>query len=265
MVPVVNIPVMINQVAVRILQLSYLFTGRLPQARRLSGVFSARGRVRRLPFCSRRSARRGLPETQESQSYKFSVAVTRETGAADAERLIILDAKYRIEEGLNNALNSIHTYRDALVHEVEQGAIAGIVSAAYLLTPHVPELREGHRNTPMPVRLFHPQYRSSFKFTLSLRNSQPRRRLSSIFAVVLIALTLSAGAAEPDESIYYSLLVSRKTGANQLNVRSHPTAEPSAGISVLAFAPVTIHPTGSACAGSLRLAEGHTRPPTCPV
>jgi predicted component of viral defense system (DUF524 family) len=92
------------------------------------------------------------------------VAVMHETGTADAERLIILDAKYRIEEGLNAALNSIHTYRDALVREVERGIVAGIVSAAYLLTPHIPELAAAYRETPMPGRLFHPEYRTRFHF-----------------------------------------------------------------------------------------------------
>jgi hypothetical protein len=82
----------------------------------------------------------------------------------DPGKLIILDAKYRIEEGLNPALNSIHTYRDALVREVKSGTIEGIVSAAYLLTPHVPELQEGYRETPLPARLFHPEYRSGFQF-----------------------------------------------------------------------------------------------------
>lgn len=81
-----------------------------------------------------------------------------------AGRLIILDAKYRIDESLNAALNSIHTYRDALVHEVEDGAVEGIVTAAYLLTPFVPEIRTGYRETPLPGRLFHPEYRSSFRF-----------------------------------------------------------------------------------------------------
>jgi hypothetical protein len=83
---------------------------------------------------------------------------------ADTGRLIILDAKYRIEEGLNNALNSIHTYRDALVHEADSGSVEGIVSAAYLLTPHVPDISEKYRETPMPGRLFHPEYRSRFRF-----------------------------------------------------------------------------------------------------
>lgn len=82
----------------------------------------------------------------------------------DSGRLIILDAKYRIDEGLNAALNSIHTYRDALVHEIGDGSVEGIVCAAYLLTPHEPEISEHYRETPMPGRLFHPEYRSSFRF-----------------------------------------------------------------------------------------------------
>lgn len=80
-------------------------------------------------------------------------------------RVIVLDAKYRINDGLNDALNSIHTYRDALVQEVTSGRIEGIVTAAYLLTPHVPTgLRSDFRDTPVPGRLFHPQYREKFRF-----------------------------------------------------------------------------------------------------
>lgn len=78
-------------------------------------------------------------------------------------RLIVLDAKYRIDQGLNDALSSIHTYRDALVQEVS-GAVEGIVSAAYLLTPHTPALAGAYRQTAMPARLFHPQYRADFRF-----------------------------------------------------------------------------------------------------
>ena len=78
-------------------------------------------------------------------------------------RLIVLDAKYRIDEGLNEALSSIHTYRDALVQEAS-GAVEGIVSAAYLLTPHKPALAGAYRQAAMPARLFHPQYRADFRF-----------------------------------------------------------------------------------------------------
>lgn len=79
-------------------------------------------------------------------------------------RLIVLDAKYRIDEALNDALSSIHTYRDALVQEAASGVVEGVVAAAYILTPHSPRLTGGYRDTPMPGRLFHPEYRSGFRF-----------------------------------------------------------------------------------------------------
>jgi hypothetical protein len=84
--------------------------------------------------------------------------------AGAADRLIVLDAKYRIDEGLNDALSSIHTYRDALVSEVETGDVKGIVTAAYLLAPYVSLLVSGYRATPLPGRLFHPEYRADFRF-----------------------------------------------------------------------------------------------------
>jgi len=79
-------------------------------------------------------------------------------------QVIVLDAKYRINDGLNDALNSIHMYRDALVQEADSGEIEGIVTAAYLLTPHTPALNADFKNTPVPGRLFHPQYRDKFRF-----------------------------------------------------------------------------------------------------
>lgn len=87
-------------------------------------------------------------------------------GYADSQsrQVIVLDAKYRIDEGLNDALNSIHTYRDALVQEASGGKSEGFVSAAYLLTPYIPSLSTEFRATPMPGRLFHPEYRDKFRF-----------------------------------------------------------------------------------------------------
>lgn len=85
-------------------------------------------------------------------------------GAQD-RRVIVLDAKYRINDGLNEALNSIHNYRDALVREAATGRTEGIVTSAYLLTPHVPAgFGADFRSTPVPGRLFHPQYREKFRF-----------------------------------------------------------------------------------------------------
>jgi len=86
-------------------------------------------------------------------------------------RVIVLDAKYRINDGLNDALSSIHTYRDALVQEAASGRTEGLVTAAYLLTPHVPTgLQTDFKATPVPGRLFHPEYRKRFRFgAISLR------------------------------------------------------------------------------------------------
>lgn len=97
------------------------------------------------------------------------VFAEKKTGSA-TRRVIVLDAKYRINDGLNEALNSIHTYRDALVQEVQNGQVEGIVTAAYLLTPHAPALGTEFQKTAMPGRLFHPKYREQFRFgALTLR------------------------------------------------------------------------------------------------
>lgn len=78
--------------------------------------------------------------------------------------VIVLDAKYRIGQGLSDALTSIHTYRDALVREAESGAVEGLVAAAYILTPYIPDLKTTYRDTRIPDRLFHAEYRSHFRF-----------------------------------------------------------------------------------------------------
>jgi len=63
------------------------------------------------------------------------------------KRIIVLDAKYRIDNGLNDAVASIHMYRDALVWENSDESIDRIVSGAYLLTPHIPEFGSSWKET----------------------------------------------------------------------------------------------------------------------
>jgi hypothetical protein len=119
-------------------------------------------------LCFQKQYREFWTESDRRGSYSRimtpDIAVVHSRSGGEIGRLIVLDAKYRIEDGLNDALNSIHTYRDALVQEVESGAIKGIVTAAYLLTPHLPILEAGYRDTSMPGRLFHPAYRADFRF-----------------------------------------------------------------------------------------------------
>lgn len=147
-------------------------------------------------LCFQKQYREFWVETDGQGSYSRTmtpdVVVAKEPAAsAAAGRLIVLDAKYRIDEGLNDALGSIHTYRDALVREAASGAPEGIVSAAYLLTPHLPVLKHGYRETPLPGRLFHPDYRADFRFgALTLR---PGMAAAEIAAALRLAVA-DAGA-----------------------------------------------------------------------
>lgn len=117
-------------------------------------------------LCFQRRYREFWNEKDRCGSYSRIMTpdiVASQTVNGRSHRLIVLDAKYRIEEGLNDALSSIHTYRDALVSG-ESEKITGIVGAAYLLSPQPPVLKEHYRVTPMPGRLFHPDYRGDFRF-----------------------------------------------------------------------------------------------------
>lgn len=95
------------------------------------------------------------------------LALSGTIASGGPEKLIILDAKYRVSEGLNEAISSIHMYRDALVEE--DGALGSttvrrIVSGAYLVSPDAPDYEATWQNSKMPNRLFHPDYRASFRF-----------------------------------------------------------------------------------------------------
>ncbi len=134
------------------------------------------------------------PERQGSYSRTMTPdVVAAQEGAAAGEpgRLIVLDAKYRIDDGLNDALSSIHTYRDALVREVDSGRPEGIVTAAYLLTPHTPVLRSGYRDTKMPGRLFHPDYRTAFRFgAVTLRPGMTTAEIAGALRLIVADATV---------------------------------------------------------------------------
>ncbi|EJC71107.1 hypothetical protein Rleg5DRAFT_6939 [Rhizobium leguminosarum bv. viciae WSM1455] len=124
-----------------------------------------------------------------SRAMTPDVVAIHESGPENS-RLIVLDAKYRINEGLNDALSSIHTYRDALVQEAESGRTEGIVTAAYLLTPHLPVLGSGYRDTPMPGRLFHPSYRAGFRFgAVTLRPGMTAAEIAATLRLVVADAT----------------------------------------------------------------------------
>lgn len=110
-----------------------------------------------------------------SRRMRPDIAIIDDDGA---QEILILDAKYRIESGLNEALSSAHMYRDALVEEKGDGDIARMVSGSFLLSPHEPEPVSDWRTAPSPDRLFNDSYRS--KFSIGAASLRPGMTLEEV-------------------------------------------------------------------------------------
>lgn len=141
-------------------------------------------------LCFQRKYREYWIEADRAGSFSRSmvpdIVFSGPSSEGNVRHFIVLDAKYRIKEGLNDALNSIHTYRDALVEEAENGQLKGMVSAAYLLTPHMPHLKPDFKNTPVPGRLFHPEYREKFRFgAVTLRPGMSMTELQNCLKLIV--------------------------------------------------------------------------------
>ncbi|MET0272049.1 MAG: nuclease domain-containing protein, partial [Phenylobacterium sp.] len=103
-------------------------------------------------------------DSRGSFSREMRPDIAVESLSGEEERLIVLDAKYRVGAGLNDALASAHMYRDALVAADPEGRVRRIVGAAYLLSPDAPAVTGDWSSAAMPGRLFHPAYRAAFRF-----------------------------------------------------------------------------------------------------
>lgn len=82
--------------------------------------------------------------------------------------LVVLDAKYRVESELNDAISSIHTYKDALIQEdpVTEGSDKRIVVSGFVVVPAPPDGLQGAsdwRTEKMPIVLFRQGYQDRFK------------------------------------------------------------------------------------------------------
>lgn len=109
----------------------------------------------------------------------------RDATAEQPLRLIVIDAKYRIGPGLNDALGSAHMYRDAIVRGTAQGT-EGAVIAAYLVTPDAPLAAGPWRDTRLPARLFHPEYRRTFRFgAVTLQPGMPITAIEAAFDAMI--------------------------------------------------------------------------------
>ncbi|MGR0188364.1 nuclease domain-containing protein, partial [Azospirillum aestuarii] len=77
--------------------------------------------------CRLLEGRNGLDQGSYSRTMTPDVVVAQEAAALGGDgRVIVLDAKYRIDDGLNDALGSIHTYRDALVLQPGSSVVASV-------------------------------------------------------------------------------------------------------------------------------------------
>lgn len=104
--------------------------------------------------------------------------------------VVVLDAKYRVEHGLNDAVTSIHTYRDALVEQFEVGLLHShrrTVEAAFLLTPQLPVGDESSwRLESPPTVFFREAYREAFRFgAVTLRPGVTVEQCRSLLAWLL--------------------------------------------------------------------------------
>jgi predicted component of viral defense system (DUF524 family) len=79
------------------------------------------------------------------------------------KKIVVLDAKYRVGVSLNDAITSIHMYRDAVI-ATSDNKLSRSVSAAYIVSPFKEVIGKDWQSTTMPMRLFHPAYREKFKF-----------------------------------------------------------------------------------------------------
>jgi hypothetical protein len=114
------------------------------------------------------------------------ISIRKEKSETHGARIIVLDAKYRIESGLNEAISSIHMYRDALVHGDSEGGISGVVVGAYLLSPHKPVFEKSWKKSSMPGRLFHPVYRGNFRFgAVTLYPGMPSETIHNSLITIL--------------------------------------------------------------------------------
>lgn len=110
------------------------------------------------------------------------------TGYGEQKILIMLDAKYRVEAGLNDALSSIHMYRDALVcrDDEEEHNIKRIVTGAYLITPDIYTTDGEWKDLRMPARLFHPEYRTRFRFgAITMRPGMRDEEIISLLNTII--------------------------------------------------------------------------------
>ncbi|EKO3401267.1 restriction endonuclease-like protein [Vibrio fluvialis] len=96
--------------------------------------------------------------------------------------IVVLDAKYRVEKALNDAIASSHMYRDAIVSD-NGGSIERKVVGAYLISPSVNSAPSSNwEKESSPKIFFNPAYVNKFKFGVISLN--PRAKIDELANVM---------------------------------------------------------------------------------
>jgi len=126
-----------------------------------------------------------------SRMMRPDIAFETATPPSATERpIIVLDAKYRVETALNDALASIHMYRDALIAKEGHGH-RRTVAGGFVVTPHAPSYRAPDwRDDNTPNVFFRDEYQQAFRFgAVTLR---PGVELAAVQALLRDLLTMTS-------------------------------------------------------------------------
>ncbi|MEK0154737.1 nuclease domain-containing protein [Arthrobacter oryzae] len=142
------------------------------------------------------------PDGVGSYSRQMIPDVVLEVLASDtgSRRMVVLDAKYRVEAQLNDAISSIHMYKDSLIHEDRaQGGTEDrhVVGSGLVVVPSLPgrmTVERDWRSEKMPIVVFREGYQKRFKLGAMLLS--PGTDISSI-AATLQGLIQSNGGLIP--------------------------------------------------------------------
>lgn len=100
-----------------------------------------------------------------SRTMQPDIALSSGTGDAGSRPIVILDAKYRTEESINDAVGSIHMYRDAIVERAGTTEHGRVVVAGFVMTPQVEGASDVEwRDDDTPAVFFRSGYRDLFRF-----------------------------------------------------------------------------------------------------
>lgn len=88
-----------------------------------------------------------------------------------SKQFIVLDSKYRVETQLNDAISSLHMYRDSIVEkntcESIRPGFTQVVSGCYIITPEKPhsfDPSSDWQSKSMPSVIFYEGYQRKFRF-----------------------------------------------------------------------------------------------------